>query len=103
MHRADPQGVVSDVYVALDLSQVYPDDPASLHAANLLRHLDLCHRLRRSRQERCSALRTEVNLFGQVLIAAVRAGNATLRFATGEVQYDRSSLPLCPRPSGYPA
>ena len=86
MHRADPEGVVSNVYVTLDLSQVYPDEPASLHAAHLLRYLDLCNRLR-SRQDRCSALGAEANLFGQVLIAAVRAGNATLWVATAEIQY----------------
>jgi hypothetical protein len=46
VNRADPEGVISNVYVTLDLSQVYPDDVAALDVVHFLGYLDLGGRLR---------------------------------------------------------
>jgi hypothetical protein len=44
---ADPQGVISDAYVAQDFAQVHPDELPSLDGAYFLRYLYLRGRLRR--------------------------------------------------------
>jgi hypothetical protein len=73
---ADPEGVVSDAYVAKDLAQVHPDELPPLDGAHLLGYLDLGGRFRR-RQDWRFALGTGVSPLGYPIPATFWTVHAT--------------------------